>query len=159
MMMLGTMIPLLILYIESALKSVAAISSGSNMIVAINGVEAEVTILIWKEMAHEAIRAEFLDLIGRIQEIEGILEKRHFGGKNGALRTIASSRSRQDLHRNKHVNGSSDNNSNQPADREEAGRLVGREIVNRDHETAEPPFCVGLLWMIQGMVERVKVLI
>lgn len=134
MMMLGTLIPLLIIYIENALTSIATYN-GSAVTLNLGGVEVELERGAWRNMASGAVRKEFETLLRFVDEIEGILQRRHCEGRGKnkeGLGIIARGGARG-----------------------EVGEVVGRELANKNHETGEPPFCLGLLWMIRGMAQRV----
>jgi hypothetical protein len=136
MMMLGTLIPLLLLYIENALNAISTYE-GTAVTLNLGGVEVELERAPWRNMASSAVRKEFDTLMRFVDEIEGILKKRHCQGRgNGkeGLSIIARG-----------------------GGQDEVGEVVRRELSNKNHETGEPPFCMGLLWMIRGMAERVGI--
>jgi hypothetical protein len=134
MMMLGTLIPLLLLYIENALTAISTYN-GTAVTLNLGGVEVELERCAWRNMASGAVRKEFDTLMKFVDEIERILQRRHCDGRGKekeSLGIIARGGSRG-----------------------EVGEVIGRELANKNHETGEPPFCLGLLWMIRGMAERV----
>lgn len=134
MMMLGTLIPLLLLYIENAQTAITSCDD-SSVTLNIGGVDVELGRNAWRDMATGAVRKEFESLMRMIDAIEGILQRRHCQGRGKEkenLEVIARSGGGDDV-----------------------GEVVGRELANKNHETGEPPFCLGLLWMIRGMATRV----
>jgi len=134
MMMLGTLIPLLLLYIENAQTAISSCCD-SSVTLNLGGVEVELDKNAWRDMATSAVRKEFDSLMRMVDQIEGILQKRHCQGRGKekeGLEAIARSGGGDDV-----------------------GEVVGRELANKNHETGEPPFCLGLLWMIRGMATRV----
>ncbi|KAF8542242.1 hypothetical protein BDD12DRAFT_876856 [Trichophaea hybrida] len=133
MMLLGTLLPLLLLYIENVLKAIS--STGASSVTLSGGIEVEMERDVWIGVARGAVKKEFDAVMKLVDEIEGILEKRHCEGKEKeGLGAIARGGPREDG----------------------VGEVVGRELTNRSHETGEPPFCLGLLWMIRKMGERVN---
>jgi hypothetical protein len=135
MMLLGTLLPLLLLYIENALKAISS-TTGSSVTLS-GGIEVELERDVWIGVAKGAVKKEFEAVMKLVDEIEGILERRHCEGtgkEKEGLGVIVRGASREDG----------------------VGEVVGRELTNRSHETGEPPFCLGLLWMIRKMGERVK---
>ncbi|KAI5821427.1 hypothetical protein BZA77DRAFT_348624 [Pyronema omphalodes] len=137
MMLLGTLLPLLLLYIENALSSISAVDSPS---VALNlgGVEVDLEKDVWKDMAKSAVKKEFDAVMKLVDQIEGILKRRHCDANRGkgkeGLEVIVRA----------------------GAETDGVGEVVSRELTNQNHETGEPPFCLGLLWMIRKMGERVN---
>lgn len=134
MMMLGTLIPLLLLYIENALSSISAFTQES-VTVDLGGVEVDLGHDAWQDLARRAVGKEYNVLMSLVDEVEGILKLRHCAGKKeeglGAIVKAGGGAL--------------------------AGEAVQRELGNKNHETGEPPFCLGLLWMIRGMAERIGV--
>ncbi|KAI5789072.1 hypothetical protein EDC01DRAFT_125666 [Geopyxis carbonaria] len=129
MMMLGTLIPLLLLFIETSLASIAAAATpGMRTVLLAYDVEVELAAEAWESMATDAVRKEFEELMGMISTIEGCLKQRFGTSEGDGLSLIAAG---------------------------DGGRM-GTELRDTRHKTAEPPFCVGLLWMIRGMAERVR---
>ena len=137
MMMLGTLLPLLLIYIENAFT---AISTTVEPTVTLNlgGVDVDLEKDTWVGMAKGAVKKEFDAVMSLVDQIEGILKKRHCAGRGKeteGLGVIARGGARE------------------PG----VGEVVGRELTNKNHETGEPPFCLGLLWMIRGMGQRINV--
>ena len=134
MMMLGTIIPLLLVFMENALGAIAA-SAASSVTINLGGVDVELARDAWHDLALGAVKREFSVLMTLVDEVEAILKKRHCGtGPKKGLGDIVKA-------------GGSPGGAD----------AVKRELTNPSHETVEPSFCLGLLWMIRSMSERVGV--
>jgi hypothetical protein len=82
MMMLGTLVPLLLLYIESAFHALSS-AQASRSVVVCPGVEVELSEQQWRGMAYGALHCEFSTLMGVVNELGGVLERRYGSSGDG----------------------------------------------------------------------------
>ena len=96
MMMLGTLIPLLLFYIESAFHTLLSAQASRSVLVSPD-VEVKFSEQQWQEMAYGALHREFSTLMGAVNELGGVLERRYGGNVDDEDRMPARAYAGQEL--------------------------------------------------------------
>lgn len=147
-MMLGTILPLLLMYMETSITTITTISADphrKHSVILDYETSVQLPSSAWGEMAKDAVWKEFTNLMGTVRQIEKILQMKYETDASPQLMAVANGARLDD----RVVDGMAMGDMVSGVERGDGGR--GKTSI-------ETPLCITMLNMIRGMARRVQVM-